>query len=441
MSNWTRPAILETLEISDFQENTSVDVTADSASGIDLSGGFVSFEYYESLLSPHITAKIHFIDTGYAVLAGPTQDAAERMGTLYSSVPTLKNKNLQIEIEHPSKASKSFGLLPLIISDVITRIEGTKVELIGLQLVSIEGRYNKQIKVNETYTGNVKNSVAEIVKSKLGSIYVVNSTDTATSLTIEGQGRNPFEVILDMAREATPVTPANASPGFFFYETLDGFNFRGIDDLISQPSAYAYTYGDVATFCEGSNFRILEYNVRSSMRNMFSSFKTGESINELTFNPYTFDVKSNFVDLDLGYTLGSNEIDVEKIYSDNSLNEYTTFVDFLDIGNTSSGIGTETNNNPDFWRPKSLMRYNTLFSKIIDIVVPCNLGLRVGQIIQCAFPKKTDQPEQGVSDETVSGNYLILHLSHKFTSDGQTGSTTHMTIVRDTDGIYKNTEV
>jgi len=440
MSNWTRPAILETLEI-DIQEDTTVDVTADSTNGIDLSGGFVSFEYYESLLSPHITAKIHFIDTGYAVLAGPTQDAAERMGTLYSSVPTLKNKNLKIEIGHPSTTLTPFGQLPLIISDVITRIEGTKVELIGLQLISKEGRDNKQIKVNETYTGNVKNSVEQILSSKLDTVFIGVFTDTVTSLTIEGQGRNPFDVILDMAREATPVTPANASPGFFFYETLDGFHFRGVDDLISQPSKFGYTYGDVATFCEGSNFRILEYNVRSSMRNMFSSFKTGESINELTFNPYTFDVKSNFVDLNLGYTLGSNEIDVEKIYSDNSLNEYTTFVDFLDIGNTSSGIGTETNNNPDFWRPKSLMRYNTLFSKIIDIVVPCNVELRVGQIIQCAFPKKTDQPEQGVSDETVSGNYLILHLSHKFTSDGQTGSTTHMTIVRDTDGIYKNTEV
>ena len=87
------------------------------------------------------------------------------------------------------------------------------------------------------------------------------------------------------------------------------------------------------------------------------------------------------------------------------------------------------------------MRYNILFSKIIDIVVPCNLALRAGQVIQCGFPKNTDRPEEGISDETVSGDYLILNLSHKFTADGQTGSTTHMTIVRDTDGIYRNTEV
>ena len=56
-----------------------------------------------------------------------------------------------------------------------------------------------------------------------------------------------------MAKEAIPATPHNADPGCFFFETLDGFSFRGIDDLTNQQSKFAYLTSDVATFCERSN--------------------------------------------------------------------------------------------------------------------------------------------------------------------------------------------
>jgi hypothetical protein len=437
MSNWSRPAILQNLRISD------VDLTAGASNGIDLSGGFISFQYFETLLSPHITATIHFIDTGKAVLAGETQDAAERLGTIHSSVPTLKNKNLHITINHPSDSNQTnsqnldFETDPLVISDIITRIEGTKTQLIGLKLVSKYARDNKKIHIDQTFTGNIKNNVDQILLDNFETT-LAYATTTSTPLTIEGQGRNPFELILDMAREAVPATPHNAQPGCFFFETLDGFNFRGIDDLINQPNQFAYLTSDVATFCERSNFRILDYNVRSSMRNMLSSLETGEAIKQEKFDPLTFEYNEEIFPVTLNYSLGSDDIDLENLYNGNT--EYSnTFTDFLDI--SPIGIGTEINNNPSVWRAKSLMRYNILFSKIIDIVVPCNLALRAGQVIQCGFPKNTDRPEEGISDETVSGDYLILNLSHKFTADGQTGSTTHMTIVRDTDGIYRNTEV
>jgi len=434
MSNWSRPAILQNLRIS------HTDVTQGE---VDLSGGFLSFEYYESLLSPHITASIVFIDTGQSVLAGPTQDAAERLGTIHSSFPSLKNKNLHITIKHPSDSNLAnsnnldFETNPLVISDIVTRIEGSKAQLMGLKLVSKYARDNKKIQIDQTFTGNVKNNVDKILLDNF-KIPLAFATTTSTPLTIEGQGRNPFEVILDMAREAVPATPHNAQPGCFFFETLDGFNFRGIDDLVNQPNQFAYLTSDVATFCERSNFRILDYNVRSSMRDMISSLKVGEAIKQEKFNPLSFEYDEEIFPITSNYTLGSNDIDFETL-SYEGVEYSNTFTDFLDI--SPIGIGTEINNNPSIWRAKSLMRYNILFSKIIDIVVPCNLALRAGQIIQCSFPKKTDRPEEGVADETVSGDYLILHLSHKFTADGQVGSTTHMTIVRDTDGIYRSTEV
>jgi len=43
---------------------------------------------------------------------------------------------------------------------------------------------------------------------------------------------------------------------------------------------------------------------------------------------------------------------------------------------------------------------------------------------------------EGNTDEQLSGKYLILHLSHKFTREANNSSTTHMTILRDTYGLY-----
>jgi hypothetical protein len=434
MSNWSRPAILESLRISEL------DVASGATGEIELSGGFITFEYYESLMSPHITAKIAFIDTGKAVLAGATQDAAERLGTLQSSVPTLKNKNVHIKISHPSNppgvSNLDFETDPLVISDISTRIEGNKMQLIGLELTSKYARDNKKLHLKGTYTGNIKNNVDQILSDNFQT-NLAFATTTANPLTIEGQSRNPFDLILDMAKEAIPATPHNADPGCFFFETLDGFSFRGIDDLTNQQSKFAYLTSDVATFCERSNLRILDYNVRSSMKNMYSSLMS-EGIKYESLNPETF-IYDEVIDTMSSneYSLGSFDIDAENLYNSN---EYSIEItDFLDV--SPVGLGTEVNNAGNFWKSKSKMRYSALFSKIIDIVVPCNLQLRAGDVINCAFPKKTDQPEEGVADETVSGDYLILHLSHQFTSNGQTGSTTHMTIIRDTDGIHRSTEV
>jgi hypothetical protein len=133
--------------------------------------------------------------------------------------------------------------------------------------------------------------------------------------------------------------------------------------------------------------------------------------------------------------MGSEEFN--NIYEDENKGQFSvTDLQIVNPGNFSVGIGSTVNNDPLQWYAAGRMRYNLIFSRMIDMVVPCNLELRAGMIINCEFPALTDTPQEGVSDEKVSGKYLIVNLAHEFTSDGQTGSLTHLTIVRDTDGVY-----
>ena len=169
------------------------------------------------------------------------------------------------------------------------------------------------------------------------------------------------------------------------------------------------------------------------MRDLYKSLEYGEVFNEMTLDPITLDWNIKLENVTSGYTLGGDSLTTELV---EQIENAPTYFDWQSVDDGNTGISAELNNDPSIWRTKALSRYNSLLNKIIDIVVPCNLQLRAGMILDCAWMKKTDQPEQGMADEKLSGRYLIMHLSHKFSGNGQTGSLTHMTIVRDTDGIY-----
>ena len=80
------------------------------------------------------------------------------------------------------------------------------------------------------------------------------------------------------------------------------------------------------------------------------------------------------------------------------------------------------------------MRYHTLFTSMVDIVVPFNPNLLACDVISCIFEMITQSNKNlGSFDQLGSQNYLILHLCHSFSSDR---SLTSLTLVRDSFGIY-----
>ena len=80
------------------------------------------------------------------------------------------------------------------------------------------------------------------------------------------------------------------------------------------------------------------------------------------------------------------------------------------------GIGTDgfqTSGIDEADQAKSISRYNALFSQSVDIQVPCNTTLKVGDLINCVFPELKDG-QSSEKDAHASGNYLIVRLNHHF---------------------------
>jgi len=426
MESWSRPSIIEELVIDD-----------ENLGEIDLSGGFVLFSYYESLFSPHITATLVYIDTGNAVKG--QNDTQERLGTIYTSASNFKGKKIKLKIRHDSSTNGlEFYTYPLEITQAYSLASDNKRRLYGFRLASEYATKNENTGIQEKYYNSISDSVQNILVNKLGvPTDRIQKDNTRNSEAFNGLDRRPFELIMDLCRMAAP---ESGPAGYFFYESIDGFNFKSVQALLNQPiaSTGGYIFADVAPNGPEANFRILEYNPPQESDALNQIRGGNYKLNLITFDLNTLTFNEQMINLseEIESSIGSDE--QPPIYQTSNNQEYgRTVFNILDSGNNEQGISTSINNDPKQW-VTSMMRYGSLLSNTCDIVVPCNLNLRAGNIIDCSFPRLGSDPAQGVSDEKISGKYLILHLAHHFNSDGQTGSTTHITMVRDTHGMYSS---
>ena len=82
------------------------------------------------------------------------------------------------------------------------------------------------------------------------------------------------------------------------------------------------------------------------------------------------------------------------------------------------------------------MRYSLMHSQLVNIIIPCNGKLTVGNCIRLNIENITqDNKIEKEDNDHRSGNYLIIHLCHAFTS---TNSFTSLTLARDEYGLNNN---
>ena len=103
-----------------------------------------------------------------------------------------------------------------------------------------------------------------------------------------------------------------------------------------------------------------------------------------------------------------------------------------DHGVLDAGGGDKESGRAAIDMAKSYSRYNLLFSQALNILVPCNTKLCVGDVIHCEFPK-TEGGETSEPDDEVSGNYVIREVRHHFSANQNTSS---LKLMRDSYGLY-----
>ena len=77
-----------------------------------------------------------------------------------------------------------------------------------------------------------------------------------------------------------------------------------------------------------------------------------------------------------------------------------------------------------------MMRYNQIFTQVVEVQIPLNTNLNAGSIIRCEFPQLSTTKRK-TSDPETSGLYMIKELAHYFDSKG---SYSQLKLVRDSYG-------
>lgn len=406
-----------------------------SVDGIPLSGKVVDFYYYESLLSPFVTANLTYVDTGNSVVAGKSQDTQERLGTLTSGLP-LENRNVSFRFEN-SLGELNYLRYPMKIDGNVQVGKESQREGTLLRLYSQLGVENEKTRILKKFYNNIGDSVKKILREELKvKSDRIDVTSTKNSYSFTGSDFRPCDLILDLASKSLPVS--GGDPGFFFYETKSGVHFKSIDELVAQTPKYTYEYNQAfkSDLKNDSNaFRILNKPTKQD-QSIIRSLRSGMYYVKFCFiheRDLKLEEKYYSIEQFKRNTLGK-KFEFDANLKSKPSRVYTVIIPegMMEKGIKDTPDGSA--GDPREYLARSIMRYNLLFAQVMTIMIPCNLDLEAGNVIKCNFEKiSVSEKALGSVDERQSGKYLILNLCHYF---GPTNSYTSLTLVRDTYGNY-----
>jgi len=428
--------------------------SADGSRNVDISAGVVAFTYFENIFSPTLTARAIIVNTGNTIVG-----LDGKMQTVYNGLPIRGGERVLIKIAGNSSINEGldFSDTPSRYFHVgsITNVlidEGT--ETFTLNLVSRETITNETVRVGKKFptSQKISDSVKNILKNYVKTEKDIIVDQTQNPYGFIGNMKKPFTLITWLASKSVPGKGASkdSSAGFLFYETIYGFNFRSIDNLIEEDpfeKDYVFTPGIVNTEDPERDFKILRYGINRN-QDLIAKLERGAYssqryyINPVSFKPNISVFKSSDYLKSNGMSqLGSKTIDLPSIdeKSDKTLGDLPTriFVGMLDVGTVEEDASDEGWNSPSKLNAdpakihaQSMMRYNQLFTQVLEITVPLNSKLTAGNIIRCEFPLTGDTKRKEPDPET-SGLYMIKELAHYFDAKG---SYSKLKLVRDSFG-------
>jgi hypothetical protein len=421
--------------VSSFKPKFFTIQTLDGKKTVDVTNSCLFFDYFEDILSPCVTAIAQLINSS----------------SLFNILPIRGGEKVTIGVD---TAFGEFVLEDLYVYKVSNLDAQKSNEMFTLNLVSREGLTNETSRCETIYRGNLQTTVTKILKDDLKTekYKSENIEKTSNDYSFIGNNRKPFHVLTWLGPKAVPANgeksgtsgeEANGTAGFLFYENKDGFNFRSIDSLVSSTKKQTdsadkedipkYLYTQVIEGNqETTNFNILNYNYEKNI-DLMKALRVGLYVNKT----YFYDLYTNTLDL---YTYKVKDQVKSKLGGAESIavsDEFGDSISRIMVKTSDRGSLKPDGSISDKLRSgadmaMSYSRYNLLFTQSLNMVVPCNVNLKAGGIIEAEFPR-IDRSDNPVSDEEQSGYYLIKELRHHF-EGGQ--MVTSLRLIRDSYGLY-----
>lgn len=435
------------LAANSFKVNSFTIESLDGQTTVDLagSGSIIMIDYYEDLLSPCITMKLILASSNSLVNLLPI-----RGGEKVSLNITTTYGDLAFENDASLYVFKVSGI----------SADSTS-EMFALDLVSRETITNETTRCVRRYDNKIHESVKEILTNVLNTkrFKIENIHPTANSYSFISNLKKPFSVIPWLCSKSLPTQNSiktqetnkrgttKGVSGFLFYENSEGFNFKSIESLVGRTNLgtsdfkeiQKYTYTQVIESNSTSNdFKILNYGFEKNS-DLIKSLRAGTYSN-LT---YFYNIYTNKLSV-YQYKLKDEIKNASKLGTNSSIavsDELGSSISRIlfrtsDIGvmdnDFEGAVFNESQQRDIADMAKSISRYNILYTQALNMMVPCNVKLKVGDIIYVEFPKLSQKDSKEI-DEEQSGLYLIAELRHHIEPGNVV---TSLKLIRDSYGVY-----
>ena len=416
----------------------------DGSRDVDLRFGVISFQYFEDVFSPTVTARVLVQSSG----GGDIEDFKGVGGTkaLLQGLPIIGGERVSIKVKTVVGDGIDLTEDPLYVGGVSEIMSDGDREVFTLNLVSRSAITNETSRVTKKYptTQKIDISVKQIAEEFLKIELPEDNIDSCKNqYGFIGNLRKPFTVLTWLAGKAIPASgKKDSTAGYFFYQTLDGHYFKSIDELIKQEPYAEYKEDTVQKSALESGIKdtankIMSYTFKQNT-NILEKLRTGAfSSHNVFFDPLTFEFPQFTYKLkefaEQMEVMGEPpELPPIEAGSSESLGDYPTrlMTRILDRGTMDPDVKVDVNSDPAKVQSQSIARYNLLMTQAVQVTVACNSDLRAGMIVKLFF--KNQSFEKGNEfDEHTSGLYMIKELCHQFT---QRDSLTSMLLVRDSYG-------
>jgi len=382
----------------------------------DIARGNPIINYFESIESPSISMTLTFIDVDQVL---------GRKGITGGEFINLTIQDGEVDKFKITDDHK------MMLNSVRNMGTETNKQFATLEFISTETIVNETARVTKKFTGNVANIVEELLVSDKKGIQTekkLEKDQAANSYSFIGNLKRPIDTIQWLC----PKTQSSKTNfGFLFYENLDGYHFKSIENLLKQDPI-EYTYTDKPDDPNIGPFKILQNNLNQT-NDIGMNCRMGMYANRTIY----IDIE-NQTNEEVDFKI--TELDLKKpVKLLDGIEDFPTRLmlrvnDFgvAQVGAAKSDV--QPLSELAVYQNKSYIRNNLLFSQSLSIAIPLNTTLRAGFMIDVKLPLKKGDGEAPTdstgNDKTndPSGKYLISELRHVI---GAGAAETQLTLIRD----------
>lgn len=398
---------------------------------IDFRARFHTLCIYESIFDFTVRGSCQFIDSGYQSELESASTEGRYNVTAGEKVEIILKDSYENKLEFEN--------------DYHLRVrEHTKEQFVGpsnrsstfyADFWSVESMNNHLLSTRPTqkFDGYPHDHIRTLLLENLKTLKEIEVDDSIVNYNFLGHSEKVFYHCFNLCNKGIPALELGTHAGFLFYEVAKGTNssggyrFKSIDKLFQQTPKKKYIYNNTEKIPNGYDGKIINYHETRSV-NAERDIVLGNTFKRLSqkFDPRVkawteeeFDPKSQEQ-----YNAGK---EFYKIASDLNFQEQLTRYStrLYDIGTLPKGktwkeqskYANEIEGLGNYLIDKSMMqsesRLNQLLGTQMQSLIPMDLSLHVGDLIEIDLPEISADKKYDDISQNKSGKYIILDMCHK----------------------------